>query len=103
MSILRRGYWRGGFLRQGTSARVRLPDNLDSDRNRDGDQFETFLDRDLVSNGGGLACTGTVIYFTLVDVNAGGGFRRDRSRVSLTLTGFQVESLVIPIKATPLR
>ena len=62
---------RGGFLRQGTSVRVRFPDNLDADRNRNGDQFETFLDRDLVSNGGGLACTGTVIYFTLVDVNAG--------------------------------
>ena len=83
-------------LRQGTNIRVRLPDNLDSDRNRNGDQFEAVLDRDLVSNGRVLARTGSVVHFTLVNVNAGS--RGDRSRVSLTLTGIQVESSVIPIE-----
>jgi len=85
-------------LRQGTNIRVRLPDNLDSDRNRNGDQFEAVLDRDLVSNGRVLARAGSVVFFRLVDVTAGGGGRRDRSRVSFTLTGIQVESSVIPIE-----
>jgi hypothetical protein len=86
------------YLRQGTNVRVRFPDNLDSDRNRNGDQFEAILDRDLVSNGRVLARAGSVVLFRLVDVMAGGGSIRNRSRVSLTLTGIQVESSVIPIE-----
>ncbi len=85
-------------LRQGTIIRVRLPDNLDSDRNQNGDQFEAILDRDLVSNGRILARAGSVVFFRLVDVNAGGGASRDRSRVSFTLTGIEVDSTVIPIE-----
>jgi len=85
-------------LRQGTNIRVRLPDNLDSDRNRNGDQFEAILDKDLRSNGRVLARAGSVVLFRLVDVTAGGGGRRDRSRVSFTLTGIHVGSSVIPIE-----
>ena len=98
VSAQRRGRSEGGFLKQGTNVRVRLPDNLDSDRNRNGDQFEAILDQDLVSNGRILARAGSVVFYRLVDVNAGGGARRDRSQVSFTLTGIQVESSVIPIE-----
>jgi len=84
-------------LRQGTNVWVRFPDNLDSDRNRNGDQFQAILDQNLVSNGSVLARAGSSVFFRLVDVQAGGP-NRDRSRVSLTLTGIQVESSVIPIE-----
>jgi hypothetical protein len=77
---------------------VRLPDNLYSYRNRNGDQFEAILDQNLVSNGRVLAHAGSVVFFRLVDVRAEGGVRRDRSRVSLTLTGIRVDSSVIPIE-----
>ncbi len=97
-SAQRRDRNESGFLRRGTNVRVRLPDNLDSDRNRNGDQFEGVLDQDLVSNGRVLARAGSVVFFRLVDVMAGGGVRRDRSRVSLTLTGIKIESSVIPIQ-----
>ena len=86
------------FLRQGTKIRVRLPDNLDSDRNQNGQQFEAILDRNLVSNGRLLAPAGSVVFFRLVDVNAGGGASRDRSQVAFMLTGIQVDSSVIPIE-----
>ena len=98
VSAQRRNQYEDNFLRQGTSIRVRLPDNLDSDRNQNGDQFEAILDRDLVSNGRPLARAGSVVFFRLVDVNAGGGARRDRSRVAFTLTGIQVNSSIIPIE-----
>ena len=68
------------YLRQGTRVRVRFPDNLDSDRNRNGDQFEAILDQDLVSNGRILARAGSVVFFRLVDVMAGSGVNsRERS------------------------
>jgi hypothetical protein len=98
VSAQRRDRHENSFLRQGTNILVRLPDNLDSDRNQNGDQFEAILDRDLVSNGRPLARAGSVVFFRLVDVNAGGGARRDRSQVSFTLTGIQVDTLVIPIE-----
>jgi hypothetical protein len=98
-SAQRRSQNESAFLRQGANIRVRFPDNLDSDRNRNGDQFEAILDQDLVSNRRVLARSGSVVFYRLVDVMAGGGARsRDRSRVSLTLTGIQVESSVIPIE-----
>jgi hypothetical protein len=87
------------YLRQGTRVRVRFPDNLDSGRYRNGDQFEAILDQDLVSNGRVLAHAGSVVFFRLGDVMAGGGgSSRDRSRVSLTLTAIQVGFSVIPIE-----
>jgi hypothetical protein len=84
------------ILRQGTNVRVRIPDNLDSDRNRNGDQFHAVLDQDLVSNGHVLARAGSTVFCRLVDVQAGPS--RDRTRVSLTLGGIQLDSSVIPIE-----
>src|SRR5688572_30168879 len=92
---------RNGILTQGTNVRVRFPDNLDSDRNRNGDQFQATLDQDLISNGSLLARAGSTVFFRLVDVQAGGP-SRNRSRVSLTLTGIQAESSVIPIETNTL-
>jgi len=78
---------------------VRFQDNLDSDRNRNGDQFQAILDQDLVSNNGRLlARTGSTVFFRLVDVQAGPS--GNRSRVSLTVTGIQVDSSVIPIETS---
>jgi len=98
VSAQRYDRYEGGFLKQGTNIRVRLQDNLDSNRNRNGDRYEAILDRDLVSNGRVLARAGSVVFYELVDVNAGGGGHRDRSQVSLTLTGIRVYSSVIPIE-----
>jgi len=84
-------------LRQGTNVRMRLQDNLDSNRNRNGDQFQAILDQALVSNNGRvLARTGSTVFVRLVDVQA--GWPGNRSRVSLTVTGIQVDSSVIPIE-----
>jgi hypothetical protein len=94
-----RDRYESGYLQQGTNVRVRFPENLDSYRNRNGEQFEAILDRDLVSKGRVLARAGSVVFYELVDVNAGGGGgHRDRSQVSLTLTGIRVDSSVIPIE-----
>src|SRR5690242_13619044 len=66
-------------LRQGTNVRVRFQDNLDSNRNRNGDQFQAILDQALVSsNGRILARIGSAVFFRLVDVQAGGPGNRSR-------------------------
>jgi hypothetical protein len=91
----------GLVLRQGTNVRVRFPDNLDSDRNRNGDQFQAILDQNLVSKGSVLVRAGSIVFFRLVDVQAGEPYG-DRSRVSITLTGIQAESSFIPIETNTL-
>jgi hypothetical protein len=103
------GQWRdrsdydSGVLRAGTPIVVRLPDNLDSDRNRNGDRFEAYLDRDVVSAGRVLAPAGTRARVTLTDVNAGRyrGWER-RGAVSLTLTDIEIGSRMVPIRTDTL-
>jgi len=90
---------RRDMLWEGTPIVVRFPDNFDSDRNRSGDQFQAFLDADLVSRGRALARAGTPVYFMLTNVEAGAR-GNERSRVSLTLTGIKLDSSVVPIETT---
>src|SRR5262245_39896502 len=88
---------RRDMLWEGTPITVRFPDNFDSARNRNGDQFQAFLDADLVSDGRTLARAGTPVYFMLTNVEAGPR-GNERSLVSLTLTGVQLGSSVVPIE-----
>jgi hypothetical protein len=90
-----------GVLREGTNLTVRLVERIDSDVNQTDDPFEAILDQDLVSDGTLLARAGSAAWGRLVTVEPSGRVS-GRARISLTLTGIQVGSSVVPIDTNTL-
>src|SRR5262245_39259369 len=90
-----------GVLREGTNLTVRLAERLDTDLNQTDDPFQAILDEDLASGDTGLARAGSAVFGRILVVEPAGRVR-GRARMSLTLTGIQVGSSVVPIETNTL-